>query len=55
MESLPQDQRDVIFLSFMEGLAHAEISERLGLPLGTVKSRIRLGFQRLRKELGEVL
>ena len=54
MENLPQDQRDVIFLSFMEGLAHAEISERLGLPLGTVKSRIRLGFQRLRKELGEV-
>lgn len=54
MASLPKDQHDVIYLSFMEGLAHGEISDRLGLPLGTVKSRIRLGFQRLRNELGEV-
>jgi RNA polymerase sigma-70 factor (ECF subfamily) len=48
---LPKDQYDVIFMSFMQGLPHAEISVQLGLPLGTVKSRIRLGFERLRQEL----
>ena len=55
LAELPDDQRNVIELSFMKGLSHSEIAERLGLPLGTVKSRIRLAFQRLRGELGEVL
>jgi RNA polymerase sigma-70 factor (ECF subfamily) len=40
-------------LAFFEQKAHAEIAEELELPLGTVKSRIRLAFKRLRKELGE--
>lgn len=52
---LPGDQRAVIELSFMKGLSHAEIAEQIGVPLGTVKSRIRLAFQRLRGELGEIL
>ena len=55
LADLPDDQRTVIELSFMKGLSHSEIAEQLGLPLGTVKSRIRLAFQRLRGELGEVL
>ena len=52
---LPSDQLDVIKLSFYEGLSHAEISDRLDVPLGTVKSRIRLAFSRLRKEVGETV
>jgi RNA polymerase sigma-70 factor (ECF subfamily) len=52
--NLPADQQSVIFLSFIKGLAHSEIAEKLGLPLGTVKSRIRRAFARLREELGEV-
>ena len=55
LAELPDDQRTVIELSFMKGLSHSQIAEQLGLPLGTVKSRIRLAFQRLRGELGEVL
>ncbi|MCP4002205.1 MAG: sigma-70 family RNA polymerase sigma factor [Gammaproteobacteria bacterium] len=52
---LPEDQKSVIFLSFIKGLAHSEIAEQQGLPLGTVKSRIRRAFGRLREELGELL
>lgn len=52
--ALPDDQLRVIRLSFFDGLAHAEISEVLGIPLGTVKSRIRLALQRLRDGLGEL-
>ena len=55
LAELPEEQRSVIELSFMKGLSHSEIAERIGVPLGTVKSRIRLAFQRLRGELGEVL
>jgi RNA polymerase sigma-70 factor (ECF subfamily) len=51
--SLPADQEYVIRLSFFDGLAHGEIADRLGIPLGTVKSRIRLGLQRLREQIGE--
>jgi RNA polymerase sigma-70 factor (ECF subfamily) len=49
--NLPSKQQSVIFLSFVKGLAHNEIAERLGLPLGTVKSRIRRSFVQLREEL----
>jgi RNA polymerase sigma-70 factor (ECF subfamily) len=50
--NLPRKHRSVIFLSFVKGLAHSEIAEQLGLPLGTVKSRIRRSFAQLREELG---
>lgn len=53
--NLPEDQQSVIFLSFIRGLAHSEIAQQLGLPLGTVKSRIRRAFGQLREELGEVM
>jgi RNA polymerase sigma factor (sigma-70 family) len=52
--ALPEDQLQVIRLSFFDGLAHAEIAGRLGIPLGTVKSRIRLALKRLRERLGEL-
>lgn len=53
--ALPSDQLRVVRLSFFDGLAHAEIATLLGIPLGTVKSRIRLALQRLRDRLGDDL
>ena len=41
----------MVKLAFFEGLSHGDIVERTGLPLGTVKSRLRLAFSRLRREL----
>ncbi len=51
MANLPQEQLDLVRLAFFEGLTHSQVSERTGLPLGTVKSRIRLAFTRLRRTL----
>lgn len=48
---LPEDQRRIIHLSFFSDLPHGEIARRLGLPLGTVKSRIRLAMGKLRNAL----
>lgn len=48
MEKLPADQSRLIELSFFSGFSHSEIAERLGIPLGTVKSRIRQGMCQLR-------
>jgi RNA polymerase sigma-70 factor (ECF subfamily) len=48
MERLPAEQADAIRLAFFEGLSHTEISDRLRLPLGTVKTRVRLGMQKLK-------
>ena len=48
LRSLPADQAEVVALSFFDGKPHAEISRSLGLPLGTVKSRLRLAVRRLR-------
>ncbi|MEM7505648.1 MAG: sigma-70 family RNA polymerase sigma factor [Pseudomonadota bacterium] len=52
LNCLPEDQKSVIRLAFFHGCSHAEIAARLELPLGTVKSRLRLSFGRLRSELG---
>lgn len=51
MEVLPAEQIELIRLAFFLGLSHSQIADRTGLPLGTVKSRIRLAFARLRKAL----
>lgn len=53
MEILKPELRSVIQLSFYQDLSHSQISKRLGLPLGTVKSRMRMAFQKLRIELGD--
>jgi len=48
---LSPEQRDCIELAFFEGLTHTQIAERLKAPLGTVKSRILLGMNKLRQAL----
>lgn len=48
MEELPADQKVVVELSFFEDLSHSEIAEQLDIPLGTVKSRLRLALTKLR-------
>jgi RNA polymerase sigma-70 factor, ECF subfamily len=54
LKDLPAEQLEVVQLAFMEGLPHSEIAERLSLPLGTVKSRIRLAYQKLRMALEDL-
>jgi RNA polymerase sigma-70 factor (ECF subfamily) len=48
LATLPDDQREVVGLSYLEGLSHSEIAGRLNLPLGTVKSRMRIAYQKIR-------
>ena len=54
MAQLSDEQIRVIELSFFEEKAHAEIAEQLQVPLGTVKSRLRLAMGRLRTLLGDL-
>jgi RNA polymerase sigma factor (sigma-70 family) len=53
MKVLPPEQLDLVKLSFYEGLSHGDIAEKTGIPLGTVKSRLRLAFTRIRRVLEE--
>ena len=48
---LPREQREALALAFFQGYTHQEIAERLGEPLGTVKTRIRTAMQKLRRLL----
>lgn len=54
LAELPEDQVAVVQLSFFEGRAHGDIAEHLEIPLGTVKSRLRLAMKRLRTFLGDL-
>ena len=51
LAELPPEQKEVVSLAYLEGFSHSEIAERLGLPLGTVKSRMRIAYQKIRQAL----
>jgi RNA polymerase sigma-70 factor (ECF subfamily) len=52
MADLPPEQAEILYKSFFENKTHSEIAAESGIPLGTVKSRIRLALERLRHKLG---
>ena len=52
---LPPEQAEVIHKAFFEDKVHTEIEKELGIPLGTVKSRLRLAMARLRAALGDLM
>lgn len=54
LAELPPDQHEVVVLSYIEGLSHSEIADRLGVPLGTVKSRMRLAYQKVRESVEDL-
>lgn len=51
LATLPPEQQEVLLLAYFGGLTQQEIAQRLGQPLGTVKTRIRLGMKKLRERL----
>jgi RNA polymerase sigma-70 factor, ECF subfamily len=51
LNSLPHEQRELVQLAFFDGMSHSELAEKLGQPLGTVKTRIRSGILKLREQL----
>lgn len=51
IRQLPDNQAQVIIMSFYEGRSHSEIADRLSIPLGSVKSRIRLASEKLKQAL----
>jgi RNA polymerase sigma-70 factor (ECF subfamily) len=53
LDTLPHEQVAVVHLAFFEGLSHRAIARRLNMPLGTVKSRLRLACTRLRRLLAD--
>jgi len=55
MEKLSANQRQVIELAYFEGLSQTEMAERMGQPLGTVKTWVRTALKHLRDELGEAV
>lgn len=52
LRALPAEQQQVLELSLRDGWTHSEIASRLALPLGTVKTQLRRGLQRIRQALG---
>ena len=53
LEELPAEQRKVIELAYFGGFTHSQIAEMLGMPIGTVKGRMRLGLSKMRLSLLE--
>ncbi|MEP6343121.1 MAG: sigma-70 family RNA polymerase sigma factor [Maricaulaceae bacterium] len=53
MALLPNEQKKILHMSFFEGLSHNQIAERTGLPLGTVKGRIRASLKKMRPGLND--
>jgi RNA polymerase sigma-70 factor (ECF subfamily) len=55
MERLPSDQLRVVELAYFGGFTHSQIADLLGMPLGTVKGRMRLALDKMRDGLGEAV
>jgi RNA polymerase sigma-70 factor (ECF subfamily) len=55
LRDLPRDQAQVIALAYYAGFTHSEIAGLLNMPLGTIKGRMRLGLQKVRANLGELI
>jgi RNA polymerase sigma-70 factor (ECF subfamily) len=53
IDTLPEDQRRTIELAYFGGFSHSQIAELLNEPIGTVKGRMRLGLEKLRRQLAE--
>jgi RNA polymerase sigma-70 factor (ECF subfamily) len=53
LKELPADQLRVVELAYFGGLTHSQIAEMLGMPLGTVKGRMRLGLEKIRTQIAE--
>jgi RNA polymerase sigma-70 factor (ECF subfamily) len=51
LDALPQAQRRTIELAYFGGYTHVELAELMGVPLGTVKGRMRIGLQKMRRAL----
>ena len=51
LSQLPESQREALVLAYWGGLTAAQIAQRANVPLGTAKSRLRLGLARLRDEV----
>lgn len=54
LQNLPDEQGKVIELAYFGGFSQSEIAELLATPIGTVKGRMRLGLEKMRRQLGEV-
>jgi len=54
LAALPDEQRQAVQLAYFQGLTHAEIARQLGIPMGTVKTRLRLAFDKLRVALAPI-
>jgi RNA polymerase sigma-70 factor (ECF subfamily) len=53
LEQLPEEQRRTIELAYFGGFSHSQIAEMLGMPIGTVKGRMRLGLEKMRAQLAD--
>ncbi len=54
LAGLPAEQEEAVRLAYFHGLTHSEIAQRLGIPMGTVKTRLRLAFDKLRVALAPI-
>jgi RNA polymerase sigma-70 factor, ECF subfamily len=54
LDALPAEQREAVRLAYFQGLTHSEIAKQLAIPMGTVKTRLRLAFEKLRASLAPI-